>query len=120
MILHCKSHVTAKQVEGVEFAVFVVSVAGSPAEADDSREAAPSFKRGKALEQFRSNIPVGTEEDGVGRRIEHDRGSCRSESVNVFWEERNEGGIRHESESQRGGGTQYRRLFAKQKESAFA
>src|SRR5215471_10521919 len=103
VILHGESDVTAKEVEGIEFAVFVVSIARSAAQRNDSSKTASSFQGRKALEQFRSDIAIGAEENGVGRGIQDYRGSRGVESVNMFREERNEGGIRHESESQRSG-----------------
>jgi hypothetical protein len=120
VILNGESDVAAEQFEGVEFIVFVKRFAGTAAQTDDAGEAASGFQRSQALEQFWRDVAVRTQEYRVGRGIENDGSAGRGESVHVFGEERNEGGIWHESESQRGGGTQDGRLLAEQKQRPFA
>jgi len=120
VILHGQGNVAAEQVERVEFAVFVKRVSGAAAQAHDSGQTASGFQRRKALEQFRRDVAVGTEEHGVRRRVENNGTARRRERVHMFGEERNEGGIGHQGESLSRRGGQHGGLVVEEKERTFA
>src|SRR5579862_1114768 len=63
MILDSKRNIAAKQFEGIKLAVFVERVTRATAESDHTSQTASSFQGCEALEQLRSDVTVGTEED---------------------------------------------------------
>ena len=120
VILNRERDVAAEQFEGVEFVVFVERIAGTASESDHSRQLSSRFQGSEAFEQFRCDVAVGTQEHRIGRRVQHDGTTRRSERMHMFGKERNEGGIRHQGESQRRGGGQHGGLVVEQQEHAFA
>ena len=120
MILNRQRNVAAQQLECVEFAVFIKSIAGTPAEGDDSGQAASGLQRGKTLEEFGRDVAIGTEKYRVRGRIENDGTTRGGKSMNMFRKERNEGGIWHQGKSLCRGRGQHGGLVIEEQKRAFA
>ena len=120
VILNRQRDVAAEQFERIEFAVFVERIAGSAAESDDSGKASSGFQGREALEQFRRDVAIRTQEDRVRGRVEHNGTARRGERVHMFGKERNEGGIGHQGESLCRGRGQHGRLVVEEQEHTFA
>ncbi len=91
VVLNGERDVAAEKFESVEFAVFVERVAGAAAQSDNSGQTSDCLQRGEALEQFRRDVAIGTQEHGIRGGIQHNGTARRGERVHVFRKERNEG-----------------------------
>jgi hypothetical protein len=65
VILNRNGHVVAQQIERAQFLVVEQGLAIPAAQRDQSDKLAADFQRGDALEQFRRNVSIRTQEDFV-------------------------------------------------------
>ena len=119
MILDGDCHVVAKQIESAQFLVVEQGIAVAAAQCDQSDKFAVHFQRRDALEQFRRNIPVRTQEDFIGAGVHDNRAARRSERVNMFRQQRHDGGLWHQREAFRRDRRKHGRLVAEGKEHSF-